>query len=193
MRASSATPKRACRGVAGRGGGRAARMIRQARSARWQTVPLRTFGESASIPLSRPAELLLDGGNAPRKKAAITLGRPSLPMSPKPAPGLPQKRGVRSRRPPQRPESEEDAIRTANDTIFGLAAGIWKSDVANAMRVAGRIEAGTVISTITSSRGQSPGRPRSPVTAGKKVGRGAVSSCRPNRLAVDQPRPAVAF
>ena len=45
----------------------------------------------------------------------------------------------------------------ANDTIFGLAAGIWSRDVTNAMRVADRIEAGTVyINNYFSASAQSP-------------------------------------
>ena len=41
-------------------------------------------------------------------------------------------------------EDEEDAVRTANRTIYGLAAGIWTRDVAKAHRVAEGIHAGTV-------------------------------------------------
>ena len=52
---------------------------------------------------------------------------------------------------------EQDAIRIANDTIFGLAAGVWSRDVANAMRVADQIEAGTVyINNYFSASAQSP-------------------------------------
>src|SRR5439155_2474402 len=39
---------------------------------------------------------------------------------------------------------EEEAIQTANDTVFGLAAGIWTTDVRRAHRVAQRLRAGTV-------------------------------------------------
>jgi len=39
---------------------------------------------------------------------------------------------------------EDDAVRIANDTDFGLAAGIWTKDVARAHRVASRVRAGTV-------------------------------------------------
>ena len=40
--------------------------------------------------------------------------------------------------------SEEDLIEQANDTIFGLACGIWSHDLTKAWRVAGAIKAGTV-------------------------------------------------
>ncbi|MEM7209043.1 MAG: aldehyde dehydrogenase [Pseudomonadota bacterium] len=54
-------------------------------------------------------------------------------------------------------EDEEDAIRIANDSIFGLAAGIWTCDVAKAMRMADRIEAGTVyINNYFNAATQSP-------------------------------------
>jgi aldehyde dehydrogenase (NAD+) len=41
-------------------------------------------------------------------------------------------------------ESEEDAVRIANDTEYGLAAGIWTQDASRAHRVAAQLEAGTV-------------------------------------------------
>ena len=39
---------------------------------------------------------------------------------------------------------EEEAIRIANDTVHGLAAGLWSRDVTPAMRMTDRVEAGTV-------------------------------------------------
>ncbi|MEV7136047.1 aldehyde dehydrogenase family protein, partial [Arthrobacter sp. NPDC093128] len=39
---------------------------------------------------------------------------------------------------------EEEAVEIANDTKFGLAAGVWTRDLARAHRVAARIEAGQV-------------------------------------------------
>lgn len=41
-------------------------------------------------------------------------------------------------------EHEEEAVRLANQTEFGLAASVWDDDVDHAFEVAGRIEAGTV-------------------------------------------------
>jgi aldehyde dehydrogenase (NAD+) len=41
-------------------------------------------------------------------------------------------------------DTEEDAVRIANDTIYGLAAGLWTNDVARAHRVAKRLQAGQV-------------------------------------------------
>lgn len=41
-------------------------------------------------------------------------------------------------------DDEEDLVRQANDTIFGLASGIWTSDYRRAWRIARRIQAGTV-------------------------------------------------
>ena len=40
--------------------------------------------------------------------------------------------------------TEEEAVELANDTEYGLAAGIWTSTESRADRLAGRIEAGTV-------------------------------------------------
>jgi betaine-aldehyde dehydrogenase len=41
-------------------------------------------------------------------------------------------------------EYEEDLIAQANDSVYGLAAGIWSRDFPRAWRVAQRLEAGTV-------------------------------------------------
>ena len=41
-------------------------------------------------------------------------------------------------------EDEEDAVRIANDTIYGLAGGVWSADEERAKRVAGRIRNGQV-------------------------------------------------
>ena len=41
-------------------------------------------------------------------------------------------------------QDEEDAVRIANGTIYGLAAAVWSKDEARARRVAGRIRAGRV-------------------------------------------------
>ncbi|WP_295049249.1 aldehyde dehydrogenase [uncultured Paracoccus sp.] len=41
-------------------------------------------------------------------------------------------------------EDDADAIRIANDTIYGLAAGVWTQDMRRAIRMADAIKAGTV-------------------------------------------------
>jgi acyl-CoA reductase-like NAD-dependent aldehyde dehydrogenase len=41
-------------------------------------------------------------------------------------------------------EDEEDAIRIANDSVYGLAGGVWSADEERAKRVAGRIRTGQV-------------------------------------------------
>jgi aldehyde dehydrogenase (NAD+) len=41
-------------------------------------------------------------------------------------------------------EGEEDAVRIANDTIYGLAGGVWSADEERAKRVAARIRTGQV-------------------------------------------------
>ena len=54
-------------------------------------------------------------------------------------------------------EDEEEVIRKANDTIFGLAAGIWTKDSTKGMMVANKIEAGTVyINNYFNAATQSP-------------------------------------
>ena len=41
-------------------------------------------------------------------------------------------------------EGDEEAIRIANDTRYGLASGIQSSNLARALRVADKLKAGTV-------------------------------------------------
>ena len=41
-------------------------------------------------------------------------------------------------------DAEADAIAMANDTIYGLAAGVWTSDIGRAMRMSKALKAGTV-------------------------------------------------
>ena len=54
-------------------------------------------------------------------------------------------------------QDEAEAVRLANDTDYGLAAGIWTNDQARAERVAQQINAGTVY--INHYRSVDPGSP----------------------------------
>ncbi len=54
-------------------------------------------------------------------------------------------------------ETEEEAVRLANDSDYGLASGIWTTNLSRAHRVAKQIEAGTVwVNTYRSSAIQAP-------------------------------------
>lgn len=55
-------------------------------------------------------------------------------------------------------DSEDEVIRLANDTEYGLAAGVWTSNLARAHRVASKLEAGTV--WVNTYRAMSPMSPR---------------------------------
>jgi (Z)-2-((N-methylformamido)methylene)-5-hydroxybutyrolactone dehydrogenase len=62
---------------------------------------------------------------------------------------------------------EEEAVRIANDTRYGLAAGIWTSDVTRAHRVGQRLRAGTVwVNTYRPA----PHRPPSAVSGSAAMG-----------------------
>jgi (Z)-2-((N-methylformamido)methylene)-5-hydroxybutyrolactone dehydrogenase len=41
-------------------------------------------------------------------------------------------------------KDEDEAVAIANDVRFGLAAGVWTSDIGRAIRMSERIKAGTV-------------------------------------------------
>ena len=41
-------------------------------------------------------------------------------------------------------DTEDDAVRIGNDIVYGLAAGVWTSDIGRALRMSERLRAGTV-------------------------------------------------
>jgi len=54
-------------------------------------------------------------------------------------------------------EDEDDAVRLANDTVYGLSGSVWTQNVARAMRVSRRIETGVIsINSNTSVRVATP-------------------------------------
>jgi betaine-aldehyde dehydrogenase len=54
-------------------------------------------------------------------------------------------------------EDEEDAVRQANDTVYGLSGSIWTENGARALRVARRIETGVIsVNSNTSVRVATP-------------------------------------
>lgn len=55
-------------------------------------------------------------------------------------------------------DSEDEVVRLANDTEYGLAAGVWTSNLSRAHRVADRLEAGTI--WVNTYRAMSPMSPR---------------------------------
>jgi (Z)-2-((N-methylformamido)methylene)-5-hydroxybutyrolactone dehydrogenase len=44
-------------------------------------------------------------------------------------------------------DNEEEAIRLANDTMYGLAAGVWTESIGRAMRMSKALKAGTWVNT----------------------------------------------
>ena len=41
-------------------------------------------------------------------------------------------------------EDEDEAVEIANNTIYGLAAGVWTQNIGRALNMSARLEAGTV-------------------------------------------------
>ncbi|WP_216897929.1 aldehyde dehydrogenase [Nocardia alni] len=55
-------------------------------------------------------------------------------------------------------ETEDEVLRLANDTDYGLAAGVWTTNLARAHRVSARLDAGTI--WVNTYRAMSPMSPR---------------------------------
>lgn len=55
-------------------------------------------------------------------------------------------------------DTEEEVVRLANDTEYGLAAGVWTTNLARAHRMASRLDAGTI--WVNTYRAMSPMSPR---------------------------------
>ena len=72
-------------------------------------------------------------------------------------------------------DTEEEVVRLANDTEYGLAAGVWTSNLSRAHRMASRLEAGTI--WVNTYRAMSPMSPRQ----GFKKGVGVEPARRPSR------------
>jgi aldehyde dehydrogenase (NAD+) len=41
-------------------------------------------------------------------------------------------------------DDDDDAVDIANGSVYGLAAGVWTADIARCLKVAARLESGTV-------------------------------------------------
>ena len=127
----------------GAGSGSATRPTRRPRWARWPTGRSTRRCSATSTPRRAEGATVAYGGAADASSAAV---RPA---------DRAHRRDARRRRSSARRSSgrcsprhvhatEDEAVKLANDTPYGLAGAVWTKDVHRAHRVAGRIRAGTV-------------------------------------------------
>lgn len=88
------------------------------------------------------ASLAMGGGNTPDGAGAYVA--PTLFVDAKSGMSIVQEEVFGPVASVQTFETEDEAIRMANDSIFGLAASVWTSDLRTAHRMVGRLEAGTI-------------------------------------------------
>ena len=54
-------------------------------------------------------------------------------------------------------DGEDDAVRMANDSVYGLAASVWTDNLSRALRVSDRLMAGTVsVNTVDALSAMTP-------------------------------------
>lgn len=117
----------------------------------------------SAIADARPSATLLAGGGTPKPSrlpphlARGSFVEPTVFSEVDPASDLAQQEIFGPVLAITRFETESDALRIANSTDFGLAAGLWTSDVSRAHRVARDLTAGTVwVNTYRYSAAQAP-------------------------------------
>ena len=87
-------------------------------------------------------------------------------------------------------EDEDRGVAIANDTLYGLAAGVWTTDIRRAFTMADRLEAGTVwVNTYRAVSYMSPfGGYKTAASGAKTASRRSTSTSRPRASGSTSPR-----